>query len=126
MGDDIAVGGGLNSFNSDFIELLKDEPFGLDQDDQTEWNLADWEQDTFVLMNDGNGYTTTIVGFEEGIDRLDLRAYNLGSVESPQSFQDIQRKDGGDWWEYKTAKVNGNEVTLRIDADPDAVNAALV
>ena len=126
MGDDIAVGGGLNRFDSNFIELLNNEPFELTETQKTELNLADGEQDTFVLMNDGNGYTTTIVGFEEGIDRLDLRAYSLGSVESPQSFQDIQRKDGGDWWEYKTAKVNGNEVTLRIDADPDAVNAALV
>ncbi|MDJ0534581.1 MAG: hypothetical protein QNJ70_19215 [Xenococcaceae cyanobacterium MO_207.B15] len=47
-------------------------------------------------------------------------------VESAQSFQDIQEKDDGLWWEYKTPNVNGNEVVLRIDADPDAVNAALV
>ncbi|MDJ0534582.1 MAG: hypothetical protein QNJ70_19225 [Xenococcaceae cyanobacterium MO_207.B15] len=85
MGDDFAVGGGSNSFDSDFIELLKDQPFQLNEDEKTEFNLADGQQDTFVLVNDRNGYNATIVGFEEGIDRLDLRQYNLGSVLLCQS-----------------------------------------
>lgn len=126
FGDDVAVGGGPNRSSRDFIELLNNEPFDLNQAQKTEFNLYDGQQDEFVFVNDGNGYTTTIVGFEARIDRLDLREYNLGSVASSQSFQDIQEKDDGLWWEYKTPKVNGNEVTLRIDADPDAVNAALL
>ncbi len=76
-GDDIAVGGGSNSFNSNLIETLDDEPW------QSELNLSDGQQDTFVFVTKGDGYTATIVGFEAGIDRLDLRQYNLGSVDSP-------------------------------------------
>lgn len=130
-GDDFVVGGGLNRHEADFIDFLKDKPFGSgDDDDDAERpvynNLFDGQQDTFVFNNDRNGYTATIVGFEEGIDQLDLRQYNLGSVDNSQSFQDIQKKDGGLWWEYKTSNVNGAEVVLRIDADPDAVNAALI
>ena len=124
VGDDIAVGGGPNSFDAEFIEFLNDEPF--DPDEKAAFNLSDGQQDTFVFVNDGNGYTTTIVGFEAGIDRLDLRQYNLGSVDQPRPFQGVQAESDGLWWEYKTSKVNGNEVVLRIDADPDAVNAALV
>lgn len=121
-GDDIAVGGAANSFDADLIETLNNEPF------ETESNFFDRQQDTFTFVNNGDGYTATIVGFEAGLDRLDLRQYNLGSVDSPQSFQSIEQKDGDEnsWWEYKTANVNGAEVSLRIDANPDAVNAALV
>ena len=121
-GNDLAVGGGTNSFDSDWVETLKDEPF------ETDFNLFDQQQDTFVLVNKGDGYTATIVGFEAGIDQLDLRQYNLGSVEAPTSFQDIQQKGDEDnaWWEYKTAQVNGAEVVLRIDANPEEVNNALI
>lgn len=124
VGDDIAVGGGLNRFDAEFIEFLNDEPF--DPDEKEEFNLADGQQDIFVFMNNGNGYTAEIVGFEAGIDRLDLRQYNLGSVDQPQAFQSIQAESDGLWWEYKTPKVNGDEVVFRIDANPDAVNVALV
>ena len=124
VGDDIAVGGGPNSVNEEFIEYLGNEPF--DPEEKAGFNLADGQQDTFVLMNDGNGYTATIVGFEAGIDQLDLRQYNLGSVNQPQAFQSMQEESNGLWWEYKTANVNGSEVILRIDANPDVVNAALV
>ena len=123
VGGDIAVGGGPNSYNEDFIEFLDDEPF--DPDQKAEFNLSDGQQDTFVFVNDGNGYTTTIVGFEAGIDILDLRQYNLGSVDQSQPFQSMQAKSDGLWWEYKTPNVNGNEVVFRIDAAPDEVNAAL-
>ena len=121
-GDDLAVGGGTNSFDEDLVETLKDEPF------EAEFNLLDGQQDTFVFVNKGDGYTATIVGFEAGIDRLDLRQYNLGSVETPGSFQDVQQKgeDDNAWWEYKTAQVNGAEVVLRIDANPEEVNNALL
>lgn len=121
-GDDLAVGGASNRFDADLIELLNDEPF------EAESNFFDQQQDTFTFANNGNGYTATIVGFEAGIDQLDLKQYNLGSVDSPQSFQSIEQQGENEnvWWEYKTANVNGAEVVLRIDADPNAVNAALV
>lgn len=121
-GEDLAVGGGINSFNSDYVEMLNNEPF------ESELNFFDGQKDTFILANQGNGYTATIVGFEAGIDRLDLRQYNLGSVETPGSFQDIQQKgdDENPWWEYKTAQVNGAEVVLRIDANLEEVNKALI
>ncbi len=128
-GDDIVVGGGLNRYNADFIRFLKNDPFSSDDDNNEESkynNLADKQQDTFIFDNNSNSYTVTIVGFEEGIDRLDLREYNLGSADNSQSFQDIQKKDDGLWWEYKTSDVNGAQVVLRIDADPNAVNAALI
>ena len=124
VGDDVAVGGGPNSFDAEFIEFLGNEPFVPDE--KAAFNLSDGQQDTFVFVNDGNGYTATIVGFEAGIDRLDLRQYNLGSADQPQPFQGVQIESDGLWWEYKTANVNGAEVVLRIDADPEAVNAALV
>ena len=121
-GDDFAVGGGANSVDNDLVDLLNEEPF------EAEFNLSDQQQDTFVFVNNGNGYTATVVGFEAGIDKLDLRQYNLGSVDSPNSFQDIQQKGEDDqtWWEYKTPNKNGAEVVLRIDANPEVVNAALV
>ena len=121
-GDDLAVGGGVNSFDPDFVEMLNNEPF------ESEVDFFDRQQDTFILANQGNAYTATIIGFEAGIDRLDLRQYNLGSVETSESFQDIQQKgdDENVWWEYKTAQVNGAEVVLRIDANLEEVNNALI
>ncbi len=116
-GDDIAVGGGPNFLDNDLVDMLNNNPFESDLD------LSDGEQDTFVFVNNGNGYTATIVSFEAGIDKLDLTAYNLGS-DSSNSLQDIQQKDG--WWEYKISDNNGTEIVLRIDANPDDVNAALV
>ncbi|MDJ0695207.1 carbonic anhydrase family protein [Mastigocoleus sp. MO_188.B34] len=125
-GDDFVVGGGPNRYSGNFIDFLGNESFGFDDGGNPQYNLFDGQQDTFIFINDGNSSTVTITGFEAGIDRIDLREYNLGSVDSYQSFQDIQKKDGGLWWEYKTSNVNGAEVVLRIDADPNTVNAALI
>ena len=133
-GDDVVMGGGLNSYRSNFMSFLNNQPFGSnddddDDDEKPQYNrqyLFDGQKDTFIFENDKNGYTATVVGFEKGIDQLDLREFNLGSVDNPQFFQDIQMKDGGLWWEYKTPNVNGAEVVLRIDADPYTVSGALI
>ena len=114
LGNDFAVGGGPNSFNANFIELLNDEPFDLTEAQKAEFNLSDGQQDTFVFVNNGDGYTATIVGYES-IDELNLSAFG---VTSAGDFVESQEKDGGLWWEYTTDA----EVVLRIDAAPDQLN----
>lgn len=106
-GDDILVGGGPNQFNSQFIDNLKNNPFGTPI-------AQDQEKDTFVALNrDGINYTLTIVDFERGIDVIDLRQFGVRNVDQ---FEDIQNK--GDYFEATTGEVRGAQMVLRININP--------
>ena len=106
-GDDTLVGGGTNRFNSQLITDLGNDPSATSI-------LRDQQRDTFVAINkDQVGYTLTIADYEIGIDRLDLRAFGVRSVND---FLEIQ--DKGSYFELKTPIVNSAELVLRINANP--------
>ena len=116
--DDLVVGGGssLSSIDSDFNDSLEDDPLKLNASQKDNLGYFDGDADSFVFLDDGNGYTATIVGYES-IDTIDLSAFG---VSSAGDFVDSQEKDDGLWWEYKTPKsALDSEVVLRIDAAPD-------
>jgi Ca2+-binding RTX toxin-like protein len=106
-GDDVLVGGGPNAYNMNFIENLKNDPF------QTSV-VRDNVQDTFVAINKNEiDYTLTVVDFEQGIDRIDLRAFG---VRSASDFEEIQNK--GSFFEAITPEVNSAQLVLRVNLNP--------
>jgi Ca2+-binding RTX toxin-like protein len=112
-GDDILVGSGPNSYNTTsaaFIDNLKNDPF--------ETPIAgDGQQDVFVAVNkQAIDYTLTIAGYEQGIDRIDLRSFG---IRSASQFDEIQDKGG--WFEAITPEVGGAQLVLRIDVNPTAL-----
>jgi hypothetical protein len=119
--DDLVVGGGLftpASYTA-FNKSLKDDPLKLSNTQKTNLGYFDGDADNFIFLDDRNGYTATIVGYES-IDKLDLSAFG---VTSAGDFLDSQKKDGGLWWEYKTPKSSFDaEVVLRIDAPPNQLS----
>ena len=119
--DDLVVGGGSvsSTSNSAFNQSLEDDPLKLSDTEKTNLGYFDGVADNFVFLDDGNGYTATIVGYES-IDELDLSAFGVASAAD---FVDSQEKDGGLRWEYKTPKSSlDSEVVLRIDAAPNELN----
>ena len=119
--DDLLVGGGPGSSNTNsaFNQSLSDDPLKLSDTEKTNLGYFDGDADNFVFLDDGNGYTATIVGYES-IDELDLSAFGVASAED---FVDSQGKDDGLWWEYKTPKsALDAEVVLQIDAAPNELN----
>jgi Ca2+-binding RTX toxin-like protein len=109
-GDDILVGSGPNILNAAFVENLKNDPF--------ETAIAgDGVQDTFVAVNkQGSGYTLTVTGYEVGVDLIDLSAFG---VSGASDFIEIQNK--GSFFESKTPTIDGAELVLRINADPNTL-----
>lgn len=106
-GDDILIGSGPNSYNAQLIDNLKNDPFDTSI-------TRDQQRDTFVALNkDAIDYTLTIVDYEVGIDRIDLRGFGVLGVGD---FEEIQ--DKGNFFELKTPEINGGELVLRINTDP--------
>ena len=117
VGDDLAVGGGpvSSTSNPQFNQSLEDDPLKLNEREKTNLGYFDGDRDKFIFLDDGNGYTATIVGYES-IDLLDLNAFG---VSSAGDFVDSEQEDDGLWWEYKTPKsALDAEMVLRIDAAP--------
>jgi Ca2+-binding RTX toxin-like protein len=110
FGDDILVGSGPNSYNSNFLTNLQNDPFAM--------NIAgDGAVDTFVAVNKpGTSSTLTIAGYEQGFDLLDLRSYG---ITSSSQFSEIQDKGG--WFEAIAPEMNGSSLVIRINVDPSAV-----
>jgi len=106
-GDDILVGGGPNTYNSQLLTNLENKPFST-------YIAKDGVRDTFIALNkDQIDYTLTVVDFERNIDRIDLRAFGVRRVGN---FKEIQNK--GDFFEAKTPEVNEAELVLRININP--------
>lgn len=106
-GDDILVGSGPNSYNTTFINNLKNDPFSTPI-------AGDGQQDIFVAVNKQEiDYTLTIAGYEQGIDRIDLTSFG---IRSASQFEEIQDKGG--WFEAITPEVGGAQLVLRIDVNP--------
>lgn len=109
-GDDTLVGGGSNRYSSQLITNLGNDPFATSI-------TPDGQIDTFVALNkDQVDYTLTIADYEVGIDRIDLRAFGVTSVNG---FEEIQ--DKGSFFELKTPTVGQAELVLRINADPSTL-----
>lgn len=109
-GDDILVGGGSNQYDPRLISNLKNDPFRTPI-------TADRQTDTFVAINkDAIDYTLTIVDYEVGIDRIDLRGFG---IRNASSFEEIQDKGG--WFEAITPEVNGAQLVLRINTNPTSL-----
>ncbi len=109
-GDDTLVGSGPNSYNAAFIDNLKNDPFETPI-------VGDGKQDVFVAVNkQGIDYTLTIAGYEQGIDRIDLRSFG---IRRASQFEEIQDKGG--WFEAITPEVGGAQLVLRIDVNPTAL-----
>ncbi|ACK67487.1 Hemolysin-type calcium-binding region [Rippkaea orientalis PCC 8801] len=106
-GDDILVGSGPNTYNANFIDSLKNDPF------QTTI-IGDGQRDTFVAVNKQSiDYTLTIAGYEKGIDQIDLRSFGITSANQ---FEEIQDKGG--WYEAIAPEVNNAQLVLRININP--------
>ena len=117
----MVVGGGPGrpSVNPDFNQSLQDDPLKLSDTEKVNLGYFDQDADTFIFLDDGNGYTATVVGYES-VDVLDLSAFGVMTVSN---FVEFQEKDGGLWWEYKTPKsLLDAEIVLRIDAAPSELN----
>jgi hypothetical protein len=107
-GDDILVGGGSNQYNAQLITNLQNDPFSTRI-------IADKQTDTFVALNkDAIDYTLTIADYEVGIDKIDLKGFGVRGVGN---FQEIQ--DKGNFFEAKTFEINGAELVLRINVNPE-------
>ncbi len=66
-----------------------------------------------IAINRGEvDYTLTIVDYEVGIDRIDLRGFG---VRCASQFEEIQDKGG--WFEAITPEVNGAQLVLRINVN---------
>ncbi len=106
-GTDFLVGSGTARYNAQLITDLKNNPFSTPI-------TLDRQRDTFLALNkDGIDYTLTVVDYEVGIDRIDLRAFGVSGVGD---FVEIQ--DKGHFFELKTPEVNAAELVLRINTDP--------
>lgn len=106
-GTDFLVGSGTARYNAQFITDLKNDPFSTPI-------TLDRQRDTFIALNkDGIDYTLTVVDYEVGIDRIDLRAFG---VYGASDFVEIQ--DKGNFFELKTPEVNAAELVLRINTNP--------
>lgn len=107
FGDDILVGSGPNTYNSQLLTDLENTPFST-------FVPRDGVRDTFIALNkDKVDYTLTVIDFERNIDQIDLRAFG---VRRAGNFQEIQ--DKGDFFEAKTPVVNEAELVLRININP--------
>jgi Ca2+-binding RTX toxin-like protein len=109
-GDDTLVGGGPGRYNAQLISDLQNDPFST--------SIArDRVRDTFVALNkDAIDYTLTVVDYEVGIDRIDLRGFG---VSRASDFEEIQ--DKGSFFEAKTPEINGGELVLRINVNPTSL-----
>ncbi|AFY43088.1 calcium-binding protein [Nostoc sp. PCC 7107] len=113
-GDDILVGGGSNQYDSQLISNLKNDPFSTRI-------TADRQADRFIAINkDAIDYTLTIVDYEVGIDRIDLRGFG---IRNARNFEEIQDKGG--WFEAITPEVNGAQLVLRINVNPTSLTYIL-
>jgi Ca2+-binding RTX toxin-like protein len=109
-GDDLLVGSGSNTLNAALVENLKNDPFAT-------FIAGDGVQDTFVAVNkQQSGYTLTVAAYEVGVDLIDLSAFGVSGVSD---FIEIQ--DKGNFFEAKTATVDGAELVLRINANPNTL-----
>lgn len=106
-GDDFLIGSGPNRYNAQFITDLKNNAFSTPV-------TLDRQRDTFVALNkNAIDYTLTIVDYEVGIDRINLKGFG---VLGASDFAEIQ--DKGSFFEAKTPEINGGELVLRINTDP--------